>query len=412
MENFSDAITALKGWGITRENAGALARLNPGDESEDVRRLRQVLNFFGANLPEGNRYDEATIAAVDDFREQFLDDPETFLDQLKRLVAEYVFRLAYGKSPEEVIVEVSGQEADVAPLRVDGLPDGLADEGIDRAYSERYRNQSPGAGQGALAANLASRYLGRREEGGNNRGAIINTIGGVQGQHWCGYFANYIYDQAMPGLFTQPDHARALSFRDFTQQIERETGRDDLYRARNEIAAMDIEAGDTIVFDRGGRGRGHVGIITAVTADSITYISGNDGNAVKARTISRSSLPANVLGIVDVSELADARGLSISGRDLPVATTPGDSIMNATSASAALAAQMRRLGLADDRADARTIDNLVLNGTRESEVRAAVALLNTHGVRVNADMDGNNVINALDIQLLSQRLERVSALAA
>lgn len=307
MDNFENAIAVLTGWSINRDNVQSLARLNPGDESEDVRRLRQVLNFFGAGLPDGNVYDAATIRAVEDFRADFLDDPETFLDQLKRLVTEFVFRLAYGKSPEEVIVEVSGQEADVAPLRVDGLPDGLADEGIDRAYSERYRNQSAGAGQGALAANLASRYLGRREEGGNNRGAIINTIGGVQGQHWCGYFANYIYDQAMPGLFTQPDHARALSFRDFTQQIERETGRDDLYRARNEIAAMDIEAGDTIVFDRGGRGRGHVGIITAVTADSITYISGNDGNAVRARTISRSSLPTNVLGVVDVSEMAAAR---------------------------------------------------------------------------------------------------------
>lgn len=156
------------------------------------------------------------------------------------------------------------------------------------------------------AVTLANSLIGSHESGGSNRGEIVRLVsGGREGQAWCGDFVNYVMDQVDEGLFDQSNPSRALSFEELANPLG--AFRDNP-RARPNV-------GDVVSFDRGGSGRGHVGIVTAVDGDVVTYVSGNYGNAVDDATYRLSAPPSSLRGTVDVQALAVARGIHLDDSD-------------------------------------------------------------------------------------------------
>lgn len=177
---------------------------------------------------------------------------------------------------------------------------------------------SSGTSDRALRArDIANSMIGQHESGGQNRGAIVRLVmGGNEGRNfpWCGGFVNYVMDRAAPGLFDQQNYMSALSYRD----VAREHGS---FREAGSDYVPNV--GDVVVFTRGGQGRGHVGIVTDVAEDgTVTYVAGNDGNAVRSRTLDLNDPPSSMLGFADVNALAEARGVdmgrNVARSDVPV----------------------------------------------------------------------------------------------
>ncbi len=151
---------------------------------------------------------------------------------------------------------------------------------LPSAYKEKYDSMRqllglsenlPDVDGGEKAAALAEKFIGEKEQGGNNCGAIVQLSGVAQGQPWCGGFAEYIFSQTMPDVYKGANFKSAASYKEYGEKYGAFHEKGDGYKP---------EVGDAILFHRNGGSGYHVGIVSAVNGDKITYISGNDGNKV------------------------------------------------------------------------------------------------------------------------------------
>lgn len=211
-----------------------------------------------------------------------------------------------------VRVSLSGEGTDEASLRFTPVPQaGESPESVTRR-AEGVISVMQGLGlaeedlqtRGGLqgVADIANNMLGMRERGGANRGAVVSLVmGGRQGLEWCGGFVNYVMEQVAPGVYDMENPYYSLNYRALAEEHE-------AFRRPRELPNV----GDVVVFSR-GRGRGHVGVVTAVDAETgdVTYVSGNDNNAVRETHYNINSPRRNMLGTVDTQALAEARGISV-----------------------------------------------------------------------------------------------------
>lgn len=133
-------------------------------------------------------------------------------------------------------------------------------------------------------------YSGRLGGGSVNCGPS-----GWRAQAWCADFARWVWGQA--GARTTGLDAGAVSFARYST-----------YRPGSDLA--NVQPGDAIVFNLHnqstiGTRDDHVGIVTAVGSTTVTMISGNMSNSVRADTVNRNGNPQ--LG-----------GLVVSGYTRPV----------------------------------------------------------------------------------------------
>lgn len=153
---------------------------------------------------------------------------------------------------------------------------------------------------GERTAELATKLVGQKEKG-DNCGSIVAVTDGANGQPWCASFANYVFDKTMPDVYDQKNFPSAISFKEQGERYGAFHKKSELYQP---------EIGDAIVFTR--QGGNHVGIITGYdeTTHQVTYVAGNDGNAVRERTFSLDKKPESLLGFTSSSEVAAAKGVS------------------------------------------------------------------------------------------------------
>lgn len=160
-------------------------------------------------------------------------------------------------------------------------------------------------GRGTLqgVVNFANALDGQREVG-RNGGAIVRATMGYEGDPWCGGFVRYVFERSgVTGVYDQSDYRMARSYMRIGQQHGAFRGGQSGYQP---------QPGDVLVFSSSrGPNSGHVGIVTAVNNGQITYVSGNDGDQVQARTFSAGRPPGNLLGYTDTQALARARGVNL-----------------------------------------------------------------------------------------------------
>lgn len=157
-------------------------------------------------------------------------------------------------------------------------------------------------GKGTIAGvvNLANALDGQHEVG-KNGGAIVRATMGYTGDAWCGGFVRYVFDKSgLNGVYDQSDYVSAQSYM-------REGKRNGAFRSAR--SGYQPQAGDVLVFSSSrGAGSGHVGVVVARNGDQVTYVSGNDTDAVRTRTISLSNPPGNLFGYSDTEAVAKAKG--------------------------------------------------------------------------------------------------------
>jgi uncharacterized protein (TIGR02594 family) len=184
------------------------------------------------------------------------------------------------------------------------------------------------------AADIANGLVGMREQGGANRGHIVRLVmGGHEGRRfqWCGGFVNYVMGQTVPGLYDEMENPyMALNYRNFAREHE----------AFRENPRALPNVGDLVVFERGGRGNGHVGVVTDVDAGTgnVTYVSGNDNNMVRERSYNVDNPPSGrrngLIGTVDTAALARARGVRVPVPEVTLALNGEESDRAARAARA------------------------------------------------------------------------------
>lgn len=261
-----------------------------GDTGEDVAKLHKMLDFLGFKASEEDvakqRFGEATLAAAEKMREWMVDHP------IIAFFANIILQFVFGNDAEEVAPELRrGKSRPIRQYHSDTDPQLQSLEAV--STSKR------GA---AAAAELAARYLGQREIG-DNAGPVVKYFNGSEGEPWCGGFVHKIMAKAIsPELYSQADFKRARSFED-------EAARFGAFRKASQ--AYTPAVGDVVVFTRGG-GNGHVGIVTEISVTGeVTYISGNDANAVRARTFDSKNPPQSLIGYSDTHALAKAKGIAM-----------------------------------------------------------------------------------------------------
>jgi hypothetical protein len=184
------------------------------------------------------------------------------------------------------------------------------------------------------AADIANGLVGMREQGGANRGHIVRLVmGGYEGRRfeWCGGFAHYVMQQTVPGLYDDMENPyMALNYRNFARE----------HQAFRENPHALPNVGDLVVFERGGRGNGHVGVVTDVDAGTgnVTYVSGNDNNMVRESSYNIDNPPSGrrsgLIGTVDTAALARARGVRLPVPEVTLALH-GDGVPEAANTARA-----------------------------------------------------------------------------
>lgn len=193
-----------------------------------------------------------------------------------------------------------------------GMRTGSGGMGTTRSGAARFSSEpeldrvSQGiSGRGTIAGvvNLANALDGQAEVG-NNGGAIVRATMGYTGDPWCGGFVRYAFEKAgVTGVYDQADYRSAQSY----MRIGKSHG-----AFRSAQSGYQPQAGDVLVFGSSrGPGSGHVGIVVARNGDQVTYVSGNDSDAVRTRTISLSNPPAKLFGYTDTEALARSKGVHV-----------------------------------------------------------------------------------------------------
>lgn len=301
--------------------------LGPGDSGEDVARAQRLLLELGYQISEDEKrkqqYGQSTAEAVQKLRGD-LSNPLVILKLL--------FDLLTGKSDSlEALLQVSAEDLEDEFIAPDGKPAkgaffgfGGADDalGTGRALKigrteQRNLDALKAFGDGlkssdtaARTAELAERFLGQHEQGGN-AGAIVQLVNGYAGDPWCGGFAHYVFQQTMPGVYNQANFRSARSYVEEGKKFG-------AFHARGSDYVPGI--GDAIMFQRtGDPAKGHVGIVVGYNPQTheLRYIAGNDGNAVRERVIDLDEPPSRLLGFTDSHALAKAKGIDVTKAPVP-----------------------------------------------------------------------------------------------
>jgi hypothetical protein len=282
-----------------------------GDSGDDVAELQNRLIALGLEIAEEElrqkRYGDATRAAAEQLRENAIKNPV-----LAALVKSLLSHL-FGIDMEEVL--------NPAESRGERQPN------RNYHYSKEYELDALTAGtwgQGpAAAVSLAEKLVGQHEVG-NNGGAIVRLVcDGKEGLPWCGGFVHYVMSKTIsPQLFPQSDYLRARSYAD-------EAGKYGAFRDAS--AGYQTKVGDVIVFGRGnGNGQGHVGIVSAISADGkVSYIAGNDADAVSVRSFDAKNPPQSLLGYADTRALAKAKNIALEVDSVPAASAASQLVARA-----------------------------------------------------------------------------------
>lgn len=275
--------------------------LESGDSGQDVANLQKILIYYGFKIdasemseadPSKAKFGASTAKAASQMRDHAAKNPGIVGEELVRIVLQHVFQI----DPDELNESFfRGQGNKIRNYRnanksqLEGLEAviGCADHSVPQAIK------------------LASQFLGQRETG-TNRGALVKKFCGYEGVTWCGGFVNYVMDHSIaPGLYNQVNPLGALSYRD-------EATKYGAFHKKSDHA-YEVQPGDVVVFTRGGGGKGHVGIVSNITEDgTVTYISGNDGNAVRSREFNIKNPPKGLIGYSSTAELAAAKGIALN----------------------------------------------------------------------------------------------------
>ena len=272
----------------------------PGDTGTDVANLQKILIYYGFAIdkselseadPTKAKFGESTMKAAQDLRGYASKNPGIIGEELIRIVLQHVFQI----DPEELDENFFRGNANKIRKYKNANKSEL--EGLEAVVGSEHSVPQ--------AIKLASQFLGQRESG-TNRGALVKKFCGYEGVTWCGGFVNYVMDHAIaPGLYDQKNALGALSYRD-------EAARYGAFHKKSDHA-YSVQPGDVVVFTRGGAGKGHVGIVTNVAEDgTLTYIAGNDGNAVRSREFNINNPPKGLLGYASTAELASAKGIALN----------------------------------------------------------------------------------------------------
>jgi CHAP domain len=242
------------------------------------------------------RFGTSTVEQAEKLREAIANNPLLAF-------ASFILQFIFGSDIEEATPELRrGTSRPIREYRSSTDPQLQSLEAVSTS-------QKGAAG----AAELASRYLGQRETG-DNKGSVVKYFNGAEGEPWCGGFVHKIMAKAIsPALYSQGDFLRARSFQD-------EAARFGAFRKPTQGYTPSV--GDVVVFTRGDE-KGHVGIVSDVAQNgTVTYISGNDANAVRARTFDTKNPPQSLLGYGDTHALAKAKGIALEA--------PGFAMKNST----------------------------------------------------------------------------------
>lgn len=150
------------------------------------------------------------------------------------------------------------------------------------------------------AVDAATKEIGVREAGGNNRGTRVETYQRAAGAHpgdpWCASFVVWCFDQAAASLGKRspcPRTAGALAL---------------WHRAPAGAQHHEPLAGSVFVMNH-GHGQGHVGFVESVGPDLIYTVEGNtndggsrEGDAVERRSRLRGSINVGYLLFEDLSD--------------------------------------------------------------------------------------------------------------
>jgi hypothetical protein len=121
-----------------------------------------------------------------------------------------------------------------------------------------------------MAAWLASMFVGVREEGGNNRGPIVErfqaVIGKAEGEPWCVSFVQYVLRE-VDHVKGGPPHRLPLT--ESSQLLWQ--------AAPQELRLHDPEVGAVAVW-RKAPGVGHAGVVHELVGDNVFTVEGNTGS--------------------------------------------------------------------------------------------------------------------------------------
>lgn len=133
-------------------------------------------------------------------------------------------------------------------------------------------NLGGGGGFGSRIVDRARQDLGRTEQGGNNRGSVVQDLmrgtGHGQGAPWCAGAATNWTNDAAHGALGQNLVRTTASVAEMMGDYRR-TGAFSSFN--NDLS--NVRVGDAVFFRR--QGGGHVGIVTANNGSSIGIIEGN-----------------------------------------------------------------------------------------------------------------------------------------
>ena len=239
---------------------------------------------------------ERTLAdAAEEFRADFIREPNSIFEQIERSIISLILSVFFDTSIEEILAaeEELGRSSEYRSTEQYDSPN---------LRSRVQANNISGSSRERIAA-MAESLVGQRESGGANRGAVVRMVmEGREGrdQLWCGGFTNFIMDNVDERLFDQRDFVSARSF-------EREAREHNAFQEKGN--GYTPQVGDVVVFTRGGGG--HVGIVTSVEGGRVTYVSGNDQNAVRERSFSIDNPPSNLLGYADIETLAENKNIDL-----------------------------------------------------------------------------------------------------
>jgi hypothetical protein len=124
---------------------------------------------------------------------------------------------------------------------------------------------------------------------------VVRHFCNGQNVYWCAGFAKHMFDAAMPGVYDGVNLG-AISFKNVAG---------DAFHAKKDGYTPHV--GDALVFSRVGGN--HVGVVTKVENGMVTYVSGNDGMAVRETTFPVDKPPGALMGYTDSHALAHKRGL-------------------------------------------------------------------------------------------------------
>ena len=132
-----------------------------------------------------------------------------------------------------------------------------------------------------LLAYEASRWIGTKESGGDNKGQIVEmfqkaTDGKAQGEAWCLAFAQFCINQ-VDCLYDEMTLSSNLR-----SQLKKTEHCLTLWNASEAVRSQTPQVGHLVIWQHHQNGKatssGHVGIIREVHADKVVTIEGNTGD--------------------------------------------------------------------------------------------------------------------------------------